>query len=76
MTPEGRPESRYTAALELEDGATSQGEQVASGSWKRHNPDSPLGPHKEHSPMHRTQASHLGNCKWKYLCYLKLLSLW
>lgn len=63
VTLERCSESSYAAALELEDGATSQAEQVASVSWKRHSPDSPLSPHKEHSPGYPTQASDLPNCK-------------
>lgn len=63
MNLERHSESHYAAALELEDGATSQGEQVASTSCKRHNPDSPLSPHKEQSPGHPLQASDFPNCK-------------
>ena len=63
VTLERCSESRYTAALEMEDGAMSQAEQVASVSWKRHSPDPPLSPHKEHSPGHLPQASDPPNCK-------------
>lgn len=38
---EERSESCYTAALKTEEGAMSQGKQVASRSWKRKNPESP-----------------------------------